>query len=285
LRRRTAHPRSPLRLCSPRRESFPQTRRRHELGSLFVRCPYCGDSKNNRYKAHFSINTIRFVYHCFRCGVSGKLSNAQMLSLIHELPNMEFISKNIESHSRLLADIIEELHVGAGSSRQSRLSRWHHGEQGNDAFLSRSITGQVVGVHIRPQNKNRIRSYGMLAFGYGEEELISSPGYPLRIVEGAYDVLHPKDVCVFGTINYGKLKALVGHYIKLCPDGDIWQRPELFKEFHRTIKSLYLNYSGKGAWITGIEYIKDGRDPDEVSPKDREYIPIKDYLQRLESSI
>ena len=248
---------------------------------LFVRCPYCGDSKNNKYKAHFSINIVRYVYHCFRCGVSGKLSNAQMLSLIHELPNMEFITRNIDSHSRLLSDVLDELNPGAGSSRQSRLSRWHHGEQRDDTFLSRSVSGQVVGVHIRPRDKKKIRTYGMLAFGYKEEELISSPKSPLRIVEGAYDVLYSKDVCVFGTINYGKLKALVGHYICLCPDGDIWERPDLLKEFHRTVKLLYLNYSGKGAWITGIEYISKGRDPDEVPVNEREYIPIKEYLKHF----
>lgn len=248
---------------------------------LFLRCPFCGDSENNLHKAHFSVNTIKYVFHCYRCGISGKLTNAQMISLVHELPNMDFITKEVQSHSRLLKDVLKELVVGAGSPRDSRLSRWHFGEQNSDAFLSRSATGEVVGVHIRPQNKDKIKTYGMSAFGFEEDELLSSPKEPLRIVEGAYDVLFPRDVCVFGTINHGKLQALVGHYVILCPDGDVWERPELLKQFHYTVKQLVLNYHGRGSWITGIEYIPKGKDPDEVAPTGRIYIPIKEYLKHV----
>ncbi len=243
---------------------------------LFVRCPFCGDSQTNLTKAHFSINTLKYIYNCFRCGVSGKLSDAQMLSLIHSLPNMEFITKNIKIHSRPLSEILEELDVGAGSSRKSNLSRWHFGQ--HDAFLSRSVTGDVVGVHIRAQNKSLIKSYGMLAFGYGEDTLLSTPTKPLRIVEGAYDVLYPRDVCVFGTLHYGKLKALTGHYIILCPDGDIWNRKELFREFNKMVRLLHMNYTGRGAIVVGIEHISQGRDPDEVLPEDRHYASLREYL-------
>ncbi len=246
---------------------------------LFLRCPFCGDSENNLHKAHFSVNTIKYVFHCYRCGISGKLTDAQMLSLIHELPNLNFITKEVHAHSRLLKDVLEELEIGAGSSRDSRLSRWHYGE--HDAFLSRSAIGEVVGVHIRAQNKDKIKSYGVLAFGFAEDELLSSPKEPLRIVEGTYDVLFPRDVCVFGTISSGKLQSLVGHYVILCPDGDVWQRPELLKQFHYTVKQLVLNYNGRGSWITGIEYIPEGKDPDEVSPIDRQYIPIQTYLKSI----
>lgn len=248
---------------------------------LYLRCPYCGDSQQNLYKAHFTINVSKFIFHCFRCGISGKLSDAQTLSLMTEFHDLNITVRKPNENMKLLPEVLDDILPGAGSPRPSNLDRWHYGDNADDAFLSLSAFGHVVGVQIRPSDKTRIKTYGVSAFGFASESLLSTPSNPLRIVEGAYDVIYPNDVCVFGSISYGKLKSLLGHYIVLCPDGDIWKKPDLFKQFNATVKHLLLNRSGRGSWLVGIEFIADGKDPDEVPKEEREFIPVHRYIKDM----
>ena len=53
-------------------------------GELWLRCPYCGDSDRNRWKAHFSING-EGLYHCLRCKASGKLPTRERIAILTKI--------------------------------------------------------------------------------------------------------------------------------------------------------------------------------------------------------
>lgn len=50
------------------------------LGDREVRycCPYCGDTK-----FHLYLNSIKDVYHCFKCGAGGRVGSSRVLTLDH----------------------------------------------------------------------------------------------------------------------------------------------------------------------------------------------------------
>lgn len=244
---------------------------------LYVRCPFCGDSENNLRKAHFSIHLSKYVYYCYRCGVSGRLKANQIVDLLSLIPNLDIHLDSTRTKDRLpLETILDNLLPVAGSSRKSALERWSY--EGQDAFLSRSAGGQVVGVQLRHPDKKEMRTYGIRAFGFVGDMLLSSPSNPLRIVEGTYDVLTPQDVCVFGTIHYKALAPLKGHYIVLCPDGDVWQKPDLAGKLIGALRQLTVYGDGRGAYVQHLEYIADGKDPDEVPVEDRQVVSVADVL-------
>lgn len=45
---------------------------RRRPGQLFFCCPYCDDTKG-----HLGVNTVRGIFHCFKCDASGKLDELQ----------------------------------------------------------------------------------------------------------------------------------------------------------------------------------------------------------------
>lgn len=244
---------------------------------LYVRCPFCGDSSHNLRKAHFSINLGKYVYYCYRCGVSGRLKPNQIVDLLALVPNLDIQIEDTRLKDKLpLTNILDNLVPLAGSGRKSALDRWSY--EGRDAFLSRSAGGQVVGVQLRHPDEKKIRTYGIRAFGFVGDTLLSSPKKPLRIVEGTYDVLYPQDVCVFGTIHYKALAPLKGHYIVLCPDGDVWQKPELAGKLIGALRKLTVYGDGRGAYVQHVEYIADGKDPDEVPKEDRQILSVAEVL-------
>ena len=49
---------------------------------LYCRCPYCGDSTKSKTSAHFYIRMEPpFLYNCFKCGRSGRLSRKTLEDL------------------------------------------------------------------------------------------------------------------------------------------------------------------------------------------------------------
>jgi len=84
------------------------------------------------------------------------------------------------------------------------------------------------------------------------------------LVEGPYDVTTHNDVCTFGFPKAYHLKALHSARLILCPDGDIWQDVEKFRAYFNPFLEREAALS-----ILAIEYIPDGRDPDEVPVSSR----------------
>lgn len=250
---------------------------------LWLRCPFCGDSTHDPTKAHLSINLKRFVYHCFRCNASGALTAKQAFQLVSQLSGdfdlTDTLTEEDKSDSEWPA-----LLPGAGLPRKSLLERHHYVDQNKaswDAFeMKHPKDNTVCGIHLRNQ-RHRLTLGDRGMSWPGSDRLISTLESPVRVVEGPYDVVYPKDICIYGLITHRTLRDLSGHYLILCPDGDVWENLPLFRTTILTIINLLKD---KSKYFLGFEYLPDGKDPDEVPEKDRVYVPrnqVIDFIQNL----
>lgn len=241
-------------------------------GELWIRCPYCGDSRYNLWKAHMSVNLERGLFHCHRCNVGGILPpklKAQLLSF-PETTNIE----------RQLLDDLGEVIPGPGSTRKSRLARYHYrNEEGVlfDVFeMKDPKTSKRTGFHMRGPEKLSL-TYGTGLGWEGKKKLISSPAFPLYLVEGPYDVTLPREICCFGLVTSRRiLQKLKGQYVVLVPDGDVWQREDLLRSLLKLLKN-----PPRECTIIGVEYLPDGKDPDEVSSSERTLLHPGEILSHV----
>lgn len=244
-------------------------------GNLWLRCPFCGDSKHNQRKAHFSIRLIDGAYFCHRCGEGGFYKPHEFLTMtgMDLMTSTPVLAKTATS---FYEEIIQHRQPGPGSPRKSKLSRWHFNVPGKglvDVFESRTLKGSLSGVHLRPTWEKKHRTYGNRLFGFAKEKLFTP--YPVRIVEGPYDVVTESDVCLFGLPSRKQVKALGGFKVILCPDGDVWESENLLSRFCRRFHPIY------GVIVVGVEKLPKDKDPDEVPPEDREIISYKETLEIL----
>jgi len=247
---------------------------------LWLRCPFCGDSDNDPTKCHLSINLSKWLYHCYRCGAGGRLSTKEMLDILETASvhlNFDFIDiLEDQEGGEQLPDLIP----GAGSNRPSLLSRFHIKREGSswDGFRMRDISsGDLIGVHTRVQGlKANIGSAGV--DWVGNSLPVSGPSDPLILVEGPYDVVDPRCVSVFGIISVGKIALFKGHFVSLCPDGDVWQKRDLLRNFVATLDRI--EHSPRSPVVMGVYYLPDGLDPDEGWKK-RKYISAELLLDFL----
>lgn len=246
---------------------------------LWLRCVFCGDSQNHPGKCHWSVNLKSGKYHCFRCRASGKLTTAQLFTLIMRA-GVDAVFDNPAGDFDQEREI-PELEPGAALSRPSALNRFHLRQDHIlwDAFEIRDAMDEAVcGVYLRSTRNKDSRICGGGGFGWvGEHLPTSTPQRPLRVVEGPYDVLHPRDICSFGMVTNG-LQDLKGHYLVLCPDGDVWLDGQLFLEFARKVYR-YIWSQRPGPYIVGLEFLPDGLDPDQVPIPDREFLP-REFITR-----
>lgn len=244
---------------------------------LYIRCPSCGDSDSDPTKAHCSINLRKFVFYCFRCGDSGRLTTRQAFSLLSNL-NGDFDFRSAEETED---DELPDVLPGAGSSRASKLQRFHYIDQNQitwDAFQMRQVQdNQVTGYHMR---------YGKQKYTFGDKTaewietgpLISSVNKPITLVEGPYDVVYPNWVSVYGLLNRTTVSQFKGHYINLCPDGDCWSKFSLLSAMIRTLDWL-LNNQNK-IYLCNLIVLPNNTDPDEAT--DFEVVPREHILRTLE---
>jgi hypothetical protein len=183
--------------------------------------------------------------------------------------------------------IYSHLLPGPGNSRFSLLDRYHviRPQRNDDVFIIQNGIGDEIGALVVGNGKRIIGESGVA--WPGDDIITSSPENPIRLVEGPYDVLYTRDVCVFGLFNPHALSMLRGHYVVLCPDGDVWGDESKLRVIRRA--AYYDQFT-----CLGVEYLPDGKDPDEVMAGDRHYIPLEDlnwkrpiksYSRRLQEII
>lgn len=119
-----------------------------------------------------------------------------------------------------------------------------------------------MGYSIRDVDKKRLITVGRRGLGYMGDDLLGCS--TVRIVEGPYDVLSAEDVCTFGLPSNSQVQQLQGLTLILCPDGDLWYRPNLLQRYLARFRDCYV------AWV---ERIPDGADPDETPEEDRYRYP------------
>lgn len=248
---------------------------------LILRCPFCGDSQHHLHKGHFYVNIETGVYHCYRCDISGKLPVSVHFQLMLGNGIAPFHPRTISPATA------PELLEGAATTRRSALERYHctYKEETWDGFVIRDARhNEEVGYHLRQPKKSF--TYGERGIAWvGANRLSSGISEPITVVEGPYDVQNEKDACVFGFLSFGTLmKHFKGHYIKLCPDGDIWTDPEKTKRFMKTVRSLIVNPAAPT--LVGIEVILGGKDPDEVPAAERVLVSkneLKEFFNSINS--
>lgn len=234
---------------------------------LWLRCPHCGDSSKSPDKAHYSVNS-EGKFHCLRCKAGGRLPLRDYLAFVYQdnadlIPDVDTLVD--------WEEVLDDIQPGSAYPRGSALDRYHITTPHHrwDVFLSRNVKGEILGLCLSDLENHKRMVIGKVLLGWQGDTLLSSPTSPLRLVEGPYDVLSERDVCTFGLPARSHLKALRGHTIVLCPDGDVW--PDHAKR--STILRLLNN---EHAEILGVEFLPDGMDPDEVPYDKRKFINKKD---------
>jgi hypothetical protein len=244
-----------------------------EGGELWVRCPFCGDSAHSLTKAHFSVKVRDGRYHCHRCKSGGVMPLKPLLELLESY----HVAFEATAYHEPALTPWPTITAGAGTTRYSALDRYHYYDQEQeqwDAFYQwdpREL--EPTGIHTRLARRSY--NYGMgYSWPSAPDPLISTPARPLRLVEGPYDVLYAEDVCVYGTLSKGRLEDLGVHSIILCPDGDIWLKPDLRRQFIRLLEWMW---SPKCLlYLVGLEILPDGKDPDAVKKSDRLFLDRKE---------
>ena len=268
-------------------------------GEFWSRCPACGDSDKNEDKAHFSVRMSDGVFGCYRCGYRGRMSTAEQVRHFGFLPGFHVdlaeVATTDDEREERYEDALDILEPGASSRRDSLLGRnqFTQGDITWDVFRTFDYPSQdEVGLLARTSGiRKRSLFFGDRGWSWADIEggrrLISSRENPLRFVEGPYDAIHPQDICVFGFINFTTVRPFIGHDIIICPDGDIFTKPDLLYAFKRTLWSLIYSQAPKPN-LLGIEYLPDGKDPDEVPVSERKFIPtaqlMRDYHLSKESN-
>lgn len=260
-----------------------------ENNELWLRCPFCGDSKSSPEKSHFAINLRKYVYHCYRCNEGGKLTAKQLLSILSSVGETFWAISSVPFTERDRQDEAAwpELIPGPGNRRKSELARYHVIDEKDrtwDAFIIREPRDNTVcGLHLRW--KNHRLGFGDRGYSWpGDEGLISSPRSPIRIVEGPYDVVTQFDASGMGVISRGSLRPLKGHFVILCPDGDIWTQNDLLFAFLKTMRAVLLD-TNHYPYVVGLEYLPAARDPDEVPVEQRTFIPHDEIPSFLDERV
>lgn len=265
-----------------------------EGDEVVLRCQFCGDSDDQRH-AHMHVNVRSGLYHCYRCGAGGKLPAKIHLSLLSKLGTLS-LGKWTEDSLKHADDDNpwEELELfdGPGNPRKSALKRHHYEDPDTgilwDAFKRWSYsTMKPTGVHLRYRQTRHSEGFGF-AWSHAPSTLTSNAEHPLRLVEGPYDVLADRDVCLFGFFSRGRCfdPLFRGQYVILCPDGDVWQKPGLMQRFSHLLRSLLDNASG--VYVVGVELLSGGADPDEVPVKERVLVPhdeLRVFLKALQKGM
>jgi len=234
-------------------------------GELSVRCPFCGDSSNLK-TSHLRINLKSGLYHCHRCSQGGILSAKEMLSLGDQSFDVSY-----EFHEKK-----PTIYPGPGSERSSLLKRYHT-ESGEDAFYNYAPSHNGFyhsGVYMRGKKSHFYGDSGISWVG-APTGLRSDPTSPLRLVEGPYDVVTDRDVCLFGYLGQKKLGWMKGHNFYLVPDGDVWIKPDLTRLLLSKVEYCIRNSLG----LMGVIFLKANADPDDLP--EEEIIPIRYFRRKL----
>jgi hypothetical protein len=219
-------------------------------GNRWVRCEACGDSKKNPWKAHKMVDPNGGAY-CFLCADSTKLGMADMIDVALGYAHVEEVLERGEGRER----------TPRLNGRFTRLERFDiEGDPAWDSFEQRDQFGRVIGWHNRHKSRKVCENEGRRGLGYVEDSLLSSPSGPLVVVEGPYDVITDRHVCVFGTISRPVLKRFRLQYVWLFPDPDqICTQPKR-QRFHENVVGPALDDL---VFVLGV--IHGNADPDEAT--------------------
>ncbi len=233
---------------------------RYKDGTV-LRCSECGDSKNPRH-GHMVAFDDGGV-HCFRCGFNGTLPLDALLRIALQQTSVE---EELEEH------FDPEPRRASYGGRPTALDRYAiDGQSGWDSFQMRDANGEVIGWHNRKVDSKMFTNEGQRGIGYVGTGLVSSPSSPIVLVEGVYDCITERHVCMFGTLSnltkYFKLQ-----WCWLWPDPDILDTPAKRKRFTETVVLL-----AAYGLVNVMGVIVSDQDPDEATVV--EHYTLKDWME------
>ena len=227
------------------------------------RCPSCGDSDSPK-NGHLYINLKTGRFYCQKCGFAGTKEKMKW--------ELDQLTKNLLSDNSLVEHNYQ-IESGAGSPRLSLLERFHWKSSHNeiwDAFKIYNKHQKQVGIHLRGTHK-RSKTVGERGISYPRTIDLTKP---VVLVEGPYDVVDSQYICCFGL----PYKKLLQHHnnlsVILMPDGDVYIKPVLRNRLITLLETVLSGY-WSGAFIDGLNFIKNGKDPDEITDYYSEVVEIR----------
>jgi hypothetical protein len=235
-------------------------------GNSWVRCQECGDSRNPN-KAHCMIDSRGSTY-CYRCGHSSQLGVETLIDIMLGTKSMD---EALEEPSPAPRHKIPNL------GRATCLTKYAvEGEPDWDSFQMRNSAGDLLGWHNRSVVGKMMENEGRRGLGFVGQTLTSSPSRPLIAVEGPFDVITERHVCVYGTLSVSSLRFLPLQYVWLHPDPD-----QLDTEAKRVrfITKVVLPAMDRLVFVEGVIISED--DPDKAQKL--VHVPVDSIwdLQRL----
>lgn len=219
-----------------------------------ARCPDCGDSKNPKH-GHLLVFNDGGTW-CAKCGESNSLSVGALLAIATGATSIdEALDGGFDDWRELYRA------KQAAPPRHTRLETFST-DLGEDywAWQMRNCRGEVVGWHNRDKTSKAFHNEGNSGLGYVGPRLVSKPNMPLTIVEGPWDCIYDRYVCVFGSLTKSRLVQLRFQWIWLYPDPDWIDTKVKRDKFARMIGDLIDNHM---VFIQGV--ILGNDDPDKAT--------------------
>lgn len=251
-------------------------------GELWLRCPFCGDSERNTWKAHFSING-EGLYHCLRCKASGRAPVKERIAILTKY-GMEH-GVHVLDKRQDWEEVWLSVLPGPGTTRKTKLPRNHLLTTRGfyDVFRISNFTGRPCGLQLVNTKTRKKKIIGTTGFGLPDDrEPSSGPEEPITIVEGPYDVRMTTDVCTFGIPNRGQLlqMAKAGAFVYFMPDGDVWRKSKAMRTLRRNLVRNIKYAVNKGLFVEGAIKIQNLHDdPETVEDGAVELLTAEEFYQ------
>lgn len=239
---------------------MPQLGSRGARGEVYIRCDFCGDSKDPNH-AHFAVFKDGGGY-CLKCRQSKRLSIFELLAVTEgaalsteELRDAHYDTAEDEEEQdvRVLRPALPE--------RLTLLDTYADQDKpGYYGWQMRDAAGNETGWHFRNVETKWFLNEGERGFGYVGERLYSTPDQPIVLVEGPYDVVKPHYVSTFGCIGPQHLAMLQLQTVICFPDPDVLDTVAKRKSFETMLYQAYMNHR---VFVQG--YLLANGDPDEAT--------------------
>lgn len=216
-----------------------------------LQCPFC--NSNRRVLYIYPTDT----YWCAKCKKHGSTSDITPELL-----------QNITLSTPTKTQTTKYTYNNTGN--RFSVCRDRYSDSNKDVFQIKLPNGTLLGHYMRLPNKQS-HIEGVKGFCYRENFLDLQTTY--RLVEGPYDCIYPNDVATMGYPTQFQSNQLKWYKLILCPDGDVWEDNQ---KLYNWIKPFWKHKN-----IT-LEYISEGRDPDECTVDKRKTVDfehVKLYLK------
>lgn len=194
--------------------------------------------------------------YCHRCGYVWKGTN--VVELLKSLQN------DFEQDDELVQPLYNwrtHRRYPVECERTTILNTYQSIRQNYVAIRMTRSDGVIVGFHNRSTVSKDFFTEGDRGISFVGDKLTSSPSKPIIIVEGPWDCISERHVCVYGMLTKNNLsKHFKLQHCWLQPDVDVIDTADKRRKFEQMIRELVSDHM---VFIQG--YIIGNGDPDEAT--------------------